>query len=547
MRKLILRWKDSLGVAQSLALSAEHVSIGRLADSDVLIEAPEVSRKHAVIHAVDGHLTLEDLNSSHGTYVRGVRIKQQELRVGDRFSVVHTEFEVFAAEDAVTEIDEVSAVAPDITAFINLTMGQTAEGDERSGLEKLSALLDLEYRWKQQFPAEEMFRQILESAVEISGAQRAFILRRHGDDFRYAMGLDSHLQQLQEEDFQVSRTLVRHVIETRQPVFETTGITENLALQESIIAQKLHALACLPLMGIDAAHTSSDVVGVLYLDSRKSMHALTGLDERILRKLAVETGNVLEKMQLIRTLEEARLHEKELELAQEAQLHLLPQRNPDFAGFRIVAVSQPTRYVGGDFYDFLVADDVLNIILADVSGKGISASLLSASLQSALHMQLQQRPAADALEAVNQYLCGRTEDERFATLFLLQAHNNGDCLYLSAGHIPSYLYRATNREIEELVVGNLILGMFDSVSYQSCEVHMEVGDVAVILSDGLTEADNKRGELFGEERLKRLIWQHASEGAEVLKERILKAINTFVEGHEQADDITLVLLERVAP
>ena len=547
MQQPSVRWMDAARIVQRLELTEHPVYIGRRADSEILLAAPEVSRRHASLVLRGGYAFVEDLNSSHGTYVNGLRIQKQQLKVGDRFSIVDTEFEILPADTGVTLVDPPSGAADSVTEFMHLTMAQGAQEDERSGLAKLSALLDLEYRWKRQFPAEELFRQILETALDISGAQRAFILRRQGEQVVYAMGLNARKEQLSEGDFQVSRTLLRNVVESREPIFETTGLGADLVAQESIVAQKLQALACLPLLGIGANADSSEVIGLLYLDSRKGMHALSGLDERILRKLAAETGNVVEKMELIRTLEETKRYEKELQMAQEAQEHLLPRQNPTWDGFHIASFCKPTRYVGGDFYDFLQLNDLLYLILADVSGKGMSASLLSASLQAALHMQLKEKEPSAALQTVNEYLCSRTEESRFATLFLLQVDTTGKCAYWSAGHIPTYLYRAAGGVVEELPLGDVFVGMFEDATYSPHHFELQCGDVVVILSDGLTEAQRQDGEMFEEGRLKKLIEAHAAAGVEVLKERILDAVEDFVQGYEQSDDLTLLFLERTVP
>jgi serine phosphatase RsbU (regulator of sigma subunit)/pSer/pThr/pTyr-binding forkhead associated (FHA) protein len=542
MAQMRLRWKDLSGQVQSLQLHRSRLLIGRRADSDIVLPIPEVSRRHAALDCHDEFIVLEDLGSSHGTTVDGVRIDSRKLRPGDRFSIIHTEFELLPAEDAT--VPEAEPDPADITAFMELTVQQSTAADEGSSLTKLSALLDLEYRWKKQFPAQELFRQILESALDISGAQRALILRRHVEQFEYALGLDAHRRPLPEDDFKASRTVLQKVVATREPVFETSGFGADLKEQESIVQQNLQAIACLPLLGIGGGDAESGLIGVLYLDSRKPMHTLSGLDERILRKLAVETGNVLEKMELIRTLEERRRVEHELQLAQEAQEHLLPRRCPDFAGFQISSFCRPTRYVGGDFYDFMQTGDALSVTLADVSGKGMPASLLSASLQAALAMQLETRSAPAALTAVNNYLCRHTQDARFATLFLLQVHPDGHCTYVNAGHIPTYVYRAASAAVEELPGRDTIVGMFEDVTYEEHTMQLEPGDMVVILSDGLTEAQNAAGEFFEEERLVKLIAQSGSNPVSVVQERILQAIEAFVRGHEQSDDLTLVLLRR---
>jgi serine phosphatase RsbU (regulator of sigma subunit) len=326
-------------------------------------------------------------------------------------------------------------------------------------------------------------------------------------------------------------------------------LSGDLALQESVVMMNLRAVACLPLLGMVAEGTADELLGILYLDSTRPMHALSGLDEKILAKLAEEAGRVLEKLQLIRGIEERKLIEHELVLARETQANLLPRRLPELEGFVIRALSRPSRYVGGDFYDFVkLGDDGLVGLVADVSGKGISAALLSSSLQGAVQMQFRSGLAPEAaLAAVNAYLCERSEEGRFATLFLFVLDRRGAGRFVNAGHNPSYLYRAKGGEVEELATGDMILGAFESATYASRPLEMRQGDLLVVYSDGLTEAASTDGRAFTEERLLALIREHASRGARAVEAALLGALDAFTAGTEQTDDITLVLVERNRP
>src|SRR5262249_49992486 len=170
--------------------------------------------------------------------------------------------------------------------------------------------------------------------------------------------------------------------------------------QASIVAMNLRAVACMPLRGIPAQAETPSILGILYLDSTKKMHSLSGLDQRILSRLAVEAGNVLERVEMIKSIEQRKKLEQELTLAEETQKSLLPQTLPTVRNLNIHAFSKPTRYVGGDFYDFLELESgELFGVLGDVSGKGVSASLLSSMLLGCLQLQLRYGlPLQDALK-----------------------------------------------------------------------------------------------------------------------------------------------------
>jgi serine phosphatase RsbU (regulator of sigma subunit) len=559
MEMAVLRWKDEQGALHRVELTKPQTVIGRRGDCDIVFGDREISRQHAIIRRDDQAWVVVDLGSRHGVYVNGEPVSRQELRPGDRIGVGQREL-LLEDPNAVTidtgtergsgtsDLPLPPAPAKRERASPPSEASPPSDAsplDDTTEMGKLSFLLDLHYEWAQSESAELMFRKILENALRISGAQRGFILRRHAGRYEYALGLDADRDRLSSMEFTTSRTIVNKVSESREPVFMTESITGELALQESIVRQNLRAVACLPLVGIGRERDGSDVMGILYLDSKRIMHALSGLDERILRKLAADAGSVLEKLEFVREIEERKVLEKELALAQETQAQLLPHRTPDFPGYIVHAFSRPTRHVGGDFYDFVVGDERLTTILADVSGKGVAAALLGSLLQGALHSLL--RPATDVgtvVESVNRYLCERTEEDRFVTLCLASVASEGEGVFLSAGHIPSYLYRARTGKIEELFSDAPILGSFEESEYHARPLQLEAGDLLLLLSDGLTEAENSGGTLFGEERLVDLLRRSAAEGAEALKVQIMLALEEFVAEHDQTDDITFVLVEK---
>lgn len=245
-------------------------------------------------------------------------------------------------------------------------------------------------------------------------------------------------------------------------------------------------------------------------------------------------------------IEERRRNERELALAQETQESLLPRFVPTFENFHVRAFNQPTRYVGGDFYDFrkLSSGEWVGI-LADVSGKGMFAALLSSMVLGALSMEFRSRTEVyEALNRVNQLLCEKSLPSQFVTLVLFLLRPDGSGQFISAGHNPVYLFRSASREIEALHSESCVLGIFDSATYPSRTFHLDTGDVLFVYSDGLTDAQNQEDEMFGEERLLRLIREEAPSGSHALEQRFLKDIAEFTEGTPQTDDITFVVVEK---
>src|SRR3990172_4626247 len=234
----------------------------------------------------------------------------------------------------------------------------------------------------------------------------------------------------------------------------------------------------------------------------------------------------------LKSLEERKKSEQELALAQETQESLLPRFLPQFENFRIHAFNNPTRYVGGDFYDFLQLSSGEWVgVLADVSGKGMSAALLSSMVLGAFSMEFRSKTQPqEVLNRVNQLLCEKSLPFQFVTLFLFLLSPHGMGQFINAGHNPAYLFRSATGKIEELVSDAYVLGIFDYASYQSRTLHLYKGDILVVYSDGLTDAQNQQEEMFGEERLLKIIQQEAPWGSHTLEQKLLKSIEEFTQG-----------------
>jgi serine phosphatase RsbU (regulator of sigma subunit) len=247
----------------------------------------------------------------------------------------------------------------------------------------------------------------------------------------------------------------------------------------------------------------------------------------------------------IKTLAEQKQREWELGLARETQESLLPRFLPEFENFHIHAFSSPTRYVGGDFYDFQqLPSGELAGVLADVSGKGLPAALLSSMVLGAISMELRSRTSAhEVVGGINRLLCEKSLPFQFVTLFLFLLAPDGKGKFISAGHNPSFVFRADTGEIECLVSKDHFVGMFESATYESAIFHLDKGDILVVYSDGLTDAENRQEDVFGEESLLRIIREAAPLGIRALEQELLQAIGEFTGGTPQTDDITFVAVQ----
>jgi len=547
MSKPQLYWLGPDGQENSFPLIAPEILIGRKSDADVVLNNQHVSRHHAkLVKTAEGY-ALQDLGSTHGTFVNESRVENKALKHGDKISLGKDRIDLhyFTSESKPTK----SVPKTDTTQIFErslMDLGVVLPSGS-SDLEKISCILDFQYQWEQMFTPETAFQKILESALKISGAERGFVLVREGNKYGYASGMDGQGRNLSLSHFKTSHTVVDEMVSKGAPVFIVEGLDNRYKEQASIVAMNLRAVACLPLMGIPSQADTPSILGILYLDSTKKMHSLSGLDQRILNKLAVEAGNVLERVEMIKTIEQRKKLEQELTLAEETQRSLLPAALPNLPQVRIHAFSKPTRYVGGDFYDFVELESgELFGVIADVSGKGVSASLLSSMLLGCLQMQMRAGlPLDEAMNRLNRFLCEKSSSSRFATMFSFTLGPDGHGRYISAGHNPTYLFRAATGQIEELASNNMIVGAFQFATYEAATLNMNPGDVLLAYSDGLTEAESPQGEMLGEEAVKNVILAAAPTGSQQLEQKLLATIQSFTAGRTLTDDITLIIVERV--
>jgi serine phosphatase RsbU (regulator of sigma subunit) len=239
--------------------------------------------------------------------------------------------------------------------------------------------------------------------------------------------------------------------------------------------------------------------------------------------------------------------EQELRVARTIQQASLPKEVPQLEGWQIYPLYRPAREVGGDFYDFFeLKDGRLGIVVGDATGKGVPAALVMASARSMLRAVAQASDSpGDALRRVNDPLATAIPPNMFVTCFYaILDPNSGSLTYANAGHDLPYLHR--NSAAEELRATGMPLGLMPEMGYEERQTILNSGEAALLYSDGLVEAHDPEGEMFGFPRLRALVAEHGTERS--LGDFLMKELYSFVgEGWKQEDDITLLTLRRSAP
>lgn len=302
--------------------------------------------------------------------------------------------------------------------------------------------------------------------------------------------------------------------------------------------------------------SQGELIGLLNLGARRSEQEYSADDRRLLNTLAAQAAPALRVAQLARQQQvEARERERlahEMRVARVIQQTLLPKEIPVLPGWRMAAHWQPARAVSGDFYDFIPFDDGrLAIIVGDVTDKGVPAALVMAAARSTLRASAEQLVSPGlVLEQVNNILCPDMPPNMFvACLYALLDPGARRLRFANAGHNPPYC-RAVDRQVTELRARGMPLGLMPDMTYEENEVELDLGDQVVFYSDGLVEAHNSGGEMFGFPRLREMLARPAC--APEMIPCLLEALSAFTgPSWEQEDDVTLVTLscekKRAAP
>ncbi len=290
--------------------------------------------------------------------------------------------------------------------------------------------------------------------------------------------------------------------------------------------------------------TEEKTIGAFNVESDR-LDAYSEEDLTFLSVFAVQAAISIERARLHREILSNRSLEEQLNVARMIQQTFLPQRNPKLAGYEIAGTNIPSHKVGGDYYDFIdIVDHQTGIAIADVSGKGIPASLIMASFRASLIAEIRNNYAIRTIfQKVNKLLNESMDRGNFVTaVYGVLDTKNRIFTFSNAGHNPPLLLRGdgTNEELRE---GGVALGILDDSVYEERPVYVAPGDVIVLFTDGVTEAKNESGGMYEEERLINTVRSNSEKTAEGLVKAVLDSVNEFVGENTEHDDLTLIIIK----
>ncbi len=540
-------------------LKQDKISIGRSADNDIAILDPYSSGHHSLIYPKDNHYVVRDNNSKNGTFLNGEKIQKETiLNKGDEVLVgstrivfdqeISTEVEVTdtpsssASINSMIQIEDIlkkSDISTTIKAKVRPMDMDTMRLEHRiaSVISEVSKALVLHQ------PLNELLEHILDLIGQHLVMDRGILMLMEGNPPQFIPRvIRINNPRLKNQKIQVSQSIINMAVNQHSSILTLDAQDDTRFKAEvSIINLNIHSAMCVPLWN------NKDIIGVIYADRIYKLEQFTEDDLRLLTLLANLAAIKIENAKLVEQGIEKEKMEKELSLASQIQRDFLPKENPKSKNFEIAGVNVPCYQVGGDYYDFIDIDpERIGITIADVSGKGVSASLLMASLRAALQSEVHlDYDIEKMMEKLNNFIHRSSSSNKFITFFFGELNKKtSELKYINAGHNPPLIVDPKGN-VRRLESSGFCLGMFPNIDYKMQKLNLGVGDTALLFTDGITESRNKDNEEFEEKRMIKLLKKHSKIGAQDLIEKINQELEEFTVGTEQMDDQTIVVIKRV--
>ena len=552
MSPLILRIEPHLGDAFTHEATGDSLVFGRSSKADLMVSDRYMSRLQARLYREGESWLIEDLGGRNPTLLNGKPIPQPvRVAPGDLIAVSDTRIHVEGPGAGPRISPHDSTVAGNTLfrpASALLAVGEgrglredVGEAGLRHHTDRLRRLNEFHRALAAPITLEALFELVLDRAVADLWPEEAVIIMRQPDG-EFARVAQRRLPGTS-GDFLYSRSLAREVTEKGMAALvEDTSADDRFNTAQSIVSSGVRSLVAAPLLDSDGCP------GLIVLSSRINVRSFTEQDMEELVFLAAAAAMRILNIALAEDAAKRKVLEKELALARQIQMALLPAELPAVPGFELHASNIPTRAVSGDLYQVQMRREGREcvVLLADVAGKGMSAALLTASLEALAVGPIEVGLPPDGIcSRLSRRLYARTSPERYATAFVAVLHTDtGRFCSTNAGHNPALLLRASG-EHEELGATGLPLGLLPVDEYTREERALGPGDLVIMYTDGVTEAANPAGEEYGLARLLELSRTHVKDGVPALAAALQADLDTFASGVPFADDRTFVMLRRL--
>lgn len=532
------------GTRSVMRVTSSPFLIGRGADmgNHVQLADRRISRQCAALIFDGRSFLLEDRGQKRGLFINGEKAPVSvPLRDGDTIS-----FGLPDSYEIIFRSDNAS-----LPKLLDRMEHMTATDSGAGGLRKLNLLLEATAMLHSHMPLETILSHMVDQAMNLIDADRGLLLEPAVDGtMQIRLAQQRGGVRLSGDGVEPSKTAIRAALEQKRGVVteDVNLADQNLQAAHSVIAQRLRAVVVIPLFAMGERGTGDaetaprgQLLGVLYMDSRKPA-AFSKLEMKILDTLAAEAAIVMENARLVVLERERERLEREIGIARDIQRALLPREFHHYSYLEVIGSNQSCLEVGGDYFDlFDLGADRIAFTLADVSGKGLGAALMTTMLQGALSATTFGQHPAETFAHINRFLCDHAQVERYATMFFGTLDVDGRLEYINAGH-PSPMLARNGTVEAPFPAASCPVGLIPDMQFSSAVVKLEPGDTLVIFSDGVSEAMDTDQAEYGMERLKEAVAAHATAPLADLQEAILDSVRQFARGARQADDVTLLLL-----
>lgn len=535
------------GKTVTVPLDRDRISLGRSSANELCYpDDAGLSRQHLALTRSNGSWFVEDLGSKNGTLMNGKRVdKKVQFGPGDRVSAGHLTIEfadaVGATDHTVVFVDHgesVSSASTTVVASLDAVLGPQVDDLNKTyvmqGSPQMRALIRAGRELAGHRPLEELFTVIMDLSVDAVNAGRGVLMTIEGDN----LTVRAH----RGDGFKISSTVRDRVLKEKASLLvRDAQLDQALREHMSIVEQKVRSMIAVPLQ------TNDRVIGLIYVDSPHLIREFSREDLNLLTVMANVAAIRIEHARLNEVEEAERQMAKDMQQAAQIQKALLPSKSPAIAGLDIAGKTTACRTVGGDYFDFIeFPDGRVAMLVGDVAGKGMPASLLMSSLQARVQVLFEEADdLARKIGRLNKTICSNCPDNRFITFFMTVANPvTGELVYTNAGHNPPLIVRKGGG-FETLAGGGVILGILPMAVYKEATAQMQSGDILVLFSDGVTEAVNPKDDDFGEQRLADVIYANRERPAAEIIEAIEAAVVEFTQGAPAADDITMVVARRL--
>lgn len=538
------------GPVQRYRLAKDTYTLGRSRLCEIPIPHQYLSRQHSRLELRDDSWWVVDLGSKNGTYVNDSRISEPtKVATGDRIRIADVEatLEEDTGEDLSSSVSDVSSlgnsVILDAGKFLEKLRSAGSSADLSPEERRLHLLNEVHSSVVSTHDLRGLGRLMLDKLVELLDPDEGVVAKYKDGELIPLAGFPAASTSLS-----LSATLEKQVCEGGKAVLQQEILNSSVddskvfSAGQSLILAGVWSLVATPILDGDR------VIGMIALArSRKGFGAFVEQDLELLTSLSSVAALRMQNLEYLAAVEQQRLMEQEIAIAREVQQSLLPDILPELPGYDLLAQNFPSRGVSGDIYQVFLTGDAATLLLIDVSGKGIPAAMLTATVEALVAGMVEagQTPVQTA-DRLGGQLYARTRPERYATGVLTRIDlESGNIEVVSAGHNPALLVRADGNA-ERVGSTGPPWGLIRGASYASATFNLEPGDALILYSDGITEAENPNGEEYGIERLQRICCEHRGESLGDLVATVGIDLDEFAAGRPYHDDRTLLVLRRSA-